>query len=82
MNGWGKVKQAARYAEVSERTFRDWLKDCNLKHSRLSTGTILIRFSVVDEFLESFVVNGNEVDQIVDEVCRVLHPSENTGKLN
>ena len=72
MNGWGKVKQAARYAGVSERTFRDWLKDCNLKHSRLRTGTILIRFSDIDNFLEGFAVNESRIDRIVDEVMESI----------
>jgi excisionase family DNA binding protein len=72
MNGWGKVKQAARYAGVSERTFRDWLKDCSLKHSRLRTGTILIRFSDIDSFLEGFAVDDNQLDWIVDDVMEGL----------
>ena len=26
MQGWAKVKDAAKYAGMSERTFREWLK--------------------------------------------------------
>ena len=68
MNGWGKVKQAARYAGVSERTMREWLKQ-GLKHSRLSTGTILIRYSDIDDWLEGFAVSDDQVDRFVDEIC-------------
>ncbi len=32
--GWTKIKTGAEYAGVSERTFRDWLKQ-GLKHIRL-----------------------------------------------
>ena len=67
MRGWAKVKQAARYAGVSERTFRSWLKQ-GLKHSRLSSGTILVRVLDIDAHLEKFAVTGKEVDFVVDEV--------------
>jgi len=66
MDGWVKVKVAAKYAGVSERTFRDWLK-CGLRHSRLNTGTILIRYAWIDEYLHDFEEKENQVDGIVDE---------------
>jgi hypothetical protein len=69
--GWAKVKGAARYAGVSERTFRDWLKD-GLSHSRLSTGTILVAYASIDDYLASFEVSRNQVDNIVDEVMQEL----------
>ena len=71
MDGWGKVKPAAKHAGVSERTLRKWLKR-GLKHSRLPSGTILIRYSDIDEFLGRFAVNAHEVDEIVDEVCQQI----------
>ena len=69
--GYAKVKKAAKYAGVSERTFRDWLKD-GLRHSRLSTGTILVAYAAIDEYLERFEVSRNQVDNIVDEVMQEL----------
>jgi hypothetical protein len=72
VRGWSKIKGAARYAGVSERTFRGWLKD-GLPHSRLPSGTILVRLSVIDQWLEGFCVSENEVDQIVDEVMKEFH---------
>ena len=69
--GYAKVKKAAKYAGVSERTFRDWLKD-GLRHSRLSTGTILVSYAAIDEYLVGFEVNENHVDDIVDEVMQEL----------
>jgi excisionase family DNA binding protein len=67
MPGWCKVKNAAKYADVSERTIREWLKE-GLKHSRLPSGTIRIRYSDIDEYLEQFQVNDNLVDTVVDEI--------------
>ena len=29
-----KVKDAAKYAKVAERTLQDWLKDCKIGHFR------------------------------------------------
>ena len=69
--GYAKVKKAAKYADVSERTFRDWLKD-GLRHSRLNTGTILVAYTAIDEYLARFEVSRNQVDNIVDEVMQEL----------
>ena len=72
MNGWGKIKSAAQYCDVSERTLRKWLKD-GLKHVRVQgSGTILIKYSWLDEFLENFTVNQNHVDEIVSDVLKQL----------
>ena len=67
MVGWCKAKNAAKFADVSERKIRDWLKE-GLKHSRLPSGTIRIRYSYIDEYLEQFQVNDNLVDTVVDEI--------------
>ena len=67
--GWLKVKEAAVYCDMSERTFRSWLKD-GLRYSRLRSGTILIKTEWIDEYLERSEVQENEVDKIVDEVVR------------
>ena len=67
MEGWTKIKQAANYAGISERSFRKWLKQ-GLRHIRMNTGTILIKYSWIDQFLESFEVQENEVSRIVNEI--------------
>lgn len=67
MDGWAKIKPAAEYCGVSERLVRSWLKK-GLRHTRLPSGTILIKFSHLDEFLEQYEVNSNETDQIVDKI--------------
>ncbi|MBU2623573.1 MAG: hypothetical protein ABIJ52_03385 [Pseudomonadota bacterium] len=71
MDGWGKIKPAAGYAGISERTLRDWLKD-GLQHSRLPSGTVLIKFKWIDEYLEGFTANENRVDRIVNETMKEL----------
>ena len=65
--GWGKVKVASKYAGVSERTFRDWLKQ-GLKHSRLPSGTVLIRYSDIDGFLSTFGESMNQTERIVEDL--------------
>ena len=67
MFGWAKGKNAAKYADVSERVMRNWIKE-GLKNSRLPSGTIRIRYSDIDEYLELFQVNDNLVDTVVDEI--------------
>jgi excisionase family DNA binding protein len=71
MSGFCKIKKAAEYTGISERTLRDWLKD-GLKHSRLPSGTILIKYSWIDEYLESFAAKEDQVDKIVNETLRAL----------
>jgi len=71
MTGWLKVKNAAKYADVSERTLRGWLKE-GLRHSRLTTGTILIKPQWIDEYLSGFECQENEVDNIVNKACEGL----------
>ena len=67
MQGWAKVKDAARYADVSERTFRSWIKH-GLCHSRLPSGMIRVQYSAIDEFLNTFAVSDNEVENLTDEI--------------
>ena len=71
MDGWARIRVAAEYAGIKERTMRDWLK-AGLKHSRLPSGTVLIKYQAIDEFLEGFAAKEDQVDQVVDEVMRGL----------
>jgi excisionase family DNA binding protein len=71
VEGWGKIKQAAQYAGVSERTFRPWLQQ-GLRHVRLKSGTILIKFEWIDQFLEGFESTDDEAQRIADELERSL----------
>ena len=70
--GWAKVKEAAKYSSVSERTFRDWLKN-GLRCSRLPSGTILIPYAWIDEYLMGFADKGtNQVDEIAEQLVKEL----------
>jgi hypothetical protein len=71
MDGWARIKDGAKYGGTKDRTFRGWLK-LGLKHSRLPSGTILIKYEWIDEFLEKYEVNENQVDTIVDETMKEL----------
>lgn len=68
MQGYAKVKKAARYAGVSERTLRNWLRD-GLRYISLRSGRILIAYEAIDEYLAKFEVNGNEIDALVNEIA-------------
>lgn len=70
--GWGKVKAGAQHAGLSERTFRPLLKK-GLRHVRLPSGTILIKFSWIDEYLGKFEVVENDVDQVVEDVLKDIN---------
>lgn len=71
MSGWTKIKSAAAYAGIKERTMRDWLKE-GLKHSRLPSGTVLIKYDWIDEYLESYAAKDSQVDEIVKETLKDL----------
>jgi excisionase family DNA binding protein len=65
--GWAKVSKAAEYAGVSVRTFRDWIKD-GLRYVRLKTGTILVKYDWIDEYLTQYETQGNLVEDIVSSM--------------
>lgn len=75
MNNPPKIKAAASYAGVSQRTMRTRLKE-GLKQSRLPSGMILIKYQWIDEYLESFQVSGNRVDEIVDEIMSKMNNTD------
>ncbi len=68
-DGWGKVPKIAEHMNLSSRKTRDCLK-MGLRHVRLPTGTILIRYSWADEFLKQYEVTNNEINKIVDDVMK------------
>ena len=73
MVGWAKIKSGAKYAAVSDRTFRDWIKS-GLRHVRLPSGTILVKLAWIDEYLEGFEIQGEDIDldSMVNEICGEL----------
>jgi excisionase family DNA binding protein len=72
-SGWKKVKAAAQYMGMSERSVRKLLKE-GLRHSRLpSSRTVLISTQAIDEFLEKFEVDSStEADQIAQAIAREM----------
>lgn len=70
--GWAKIKEAASYAGIAERTMRDWLKG-GLRHSRLPSGTVLIKYTYIDEYLERFTIAESEVDKIVNQTLKEMN---------
>ena len=73
MQGWLRPKAAAEYCNVGERTLRTWLKDEGLRSSRVR-GSILIKISWIDDFIEKNEVgHRNELEGIVDEVCKDIN---------
>jgi excisionase family DNA binding protein len=75
--GWMKVKVAARYTGVSERTMRTWLKQ-GLPHSRMPSGSILISQENIDRFLHSFEVEHNQVEEIVQSLIKEMRNEDKT----
>lgn len=66
--GWAKIKDAARYAGIGDKTFRKWLKK-GLRYSKAPTGVLLVKLDDIDAFLMEFeVLETDEVSGIVDSV--------------
>lgn len=68
---WLKLGSVAEYVDASPRTVRKWLKR-GLKHSRLQSGTVLVKKEWIDGFLEQFSITNDEADQIVKEMMEGL----------
>ncbi len=66
---WGGIKDACQYAGRCERTVRNWLAE-GLRHSRLPSGRILIKFDDIDNYLSQFAVTESEIDRQVSEMLR------------
>lgn len=67
---WRKVKGQAERLGLTDRTLRPHLKN-GLRHIRLPSGTILIKDSWADQYLEQFEVTPDDsVDQIVKDVLK------------
>ncbi len=73
MNGWAKIPEACRYAGLKPRTFRGLLRR-GLRHSRLPSGTVLIKYEWIDEFFAAyeFKPGESEIDRIVEETLKDL----------
>ncbi|MCX5852965.1 MAG: hypothetical protein NT072_13110 [Deltaproteobacteria bacterium] len=69
--GWGGVKAGAKHAGRSERTLRSWFGK-GLKHSRLPSGTVLVKFSDIDSFLEKFAVSESQTDKMIKDILEGL----------
>ena len=75
---WGKIVDAAAYSGVSVRTFRKWFK-AGLQYSRLSSGTIMVRFDEIDRFLENHIEGHlvkNDLAQVVDEIILGIYSTK------
>ena len=69
MTGWMKVKSAAAYADVSERTLREWLK-CGLRFVKVR-GCLRIKPAWIDEYMEQYEA-GADLDRVVNDIMRAL----------
>jgi len=68
--GWCKPSAGARYAGVSPKVFRGWLKD-GLRHSQLASGRILIRYEWIDSYLQQFEVK-DTTSKMADDLMEGL----------
>ncbi len=65
---WGKVKDIATYASVSNGTVEKWLK-IGLRYIQMPSGLRRIKCKDVDEFLEGFGNPGDQLNQAVNEMA-------------
>jgi len=70
VNGWFKVKAGAKYADCSERLFREWFKR-GLRHVRVK-GTIRTKPEWIDSFLgkNEVIHQSQTVNEITEDVCK------------
>ena len=65
---WGRIKQAAVYAGVKERTISEWLDD-GLRCARCNRKTVLIRYTDIDAYLLKFIDNEADIDVLFDDLA-------------
>jgi len=65
--GWVKPSVAAKYAGVSLKVFRAWIKNHGLPHSLMPNGRILVALDDVDMFLRRFQKTNNQAEAILKD---------------
>jgi len=68
-SGWGKVSDASKYSGLKQKTFRSLFKK-GLRHVRLPSGTILVKFEWIDKFLEKYEVS--DVDETLNSIVNEI----------
>ena len=68
--GWGKVPTIANYMDMSSRSLRYLINSGEIPYSRLSSGTILIRFDSVDEYLAKKEIKESQMDHVISEIFK------------
>jgi predicted site-specific integrase-resolvase len=68
--GWCRPSQAAKYAGVSVKQFRGWMKN-GLRYVELPNGRQFTKFYWIDAHLEQFEVK-NEAKQMAEELVQDL----------
>lgn len=69
MPEWMDLKSLQRYADVSERTLREWIHRAVDPLPAVRVGTkILVRRSVFDAWLEAHQIRHVDISYIVDEM--------------
>ncbi len=66
--GYGKIKQAAAYMNISVRTLRSLLQE-GLPSYKLPTGCILLKYSDIDAFINQFKVENNFLDELTTDIA-------------
>ena len=66
---WMSVKSAARYCDMSTRSFRDLLKN-GLRYSRLPSGRIKVKTEWLDDYMNQYEQNTpcSDIECIVNGV--------------
>lgn len=72
VQGYCKVKDGAKYAGVSERTFWNWLKD-GLESTRpRDKKTLLIKIEWIDEYLARYKDKGGQIKKLANEANEAI----------
>lgn len=78
IKGWLKPSGAAKYANVSEESIREWMR-AGLPHATVSNRITLIRIDDIDQFLSAKLQVRNDIDSAVDEVVSSIMNSTKRG---
>lgn len=69
--GYCKLRKASEYIGVGIRSMRTYIKDYELPHHKLPTGTLLFSYADLDRWLNQYQVQ-NKAAQMADEIVKGL----------
>ena len=78
---WFSLKLAAIYTNSSVKTVSRWIKSGRIKYTKLPSGTIKIRRTYLNDFMEKYTVETDDLEKTVEALLKgMIEPKSSYSK--